>query len=252
MPVADITPLELAFGPGRLAAGGLGLIFEGPSGSVPAGCTPYLDEVLADPHTREAFFSLVDHHGLVVCRNLALSSAPYRKVGGRRSQRRMSQGEYYHHDGCSTPTKPRVVEIRCPPQRVVRTMATSVARFPDVVRAMLLTLPESLRRGGGLHDYALAVAQGEPLDADWDHVQGILNRVVRQLPAEEGRAYFRDVDERAGAFFEPWTLGESRFMANSNPSSTVQHRRACHPPWRPGTPNGGLLKRWPNEELPRA
>lgn len=249
MTLIDVTPLEAALGPGRLADGGLGLVFEGPTEVVDGQTTPYLDGVLQDPALREAFFSLVDEHGLIVCRHLAIDPAPYRPVGGKRSQCRMSQGEFYHHDGCSTPTKPRIVEIRCPPQHVVRTMATSIARFHDVVSAMLLELSPALRRSGGLEDHAAAVARGGSPSGPWDQVQGIVNRVIRQLPAEEGRAYFQRVDLRAGAFFEPWALGESRFMANSNPQATVQHRRACHPPWRPGTPNGGLLKRWPNEEL---
>jgi hypothetical protein len=209
----------------------------------------YLDGILADDALREQFFAFVDREGLVVCQALDIDPGPYRTVGGRRSQRRLSQGEYYHHDGCSSPTKPRVVEIRCPPQRVLRTMSTAVAPFPEVVGSMLEVLPVGMRRGGGLDRFADAVVAGEPPEADWDHIQGVVNRVIRQLGAEDARAYFHDVDTHVGAYVAPWTFGESRFMANHNGIATVQHRRACLPPWRPGTPNGQLLKRWPHEEI---
>jgi len=112
-----------------------------------------------------------------------------------------------------------------------------------------VVLPPGKRRGGGLDRFADALLAGEPIGAPWDHIQGVVNRVIRQLRAEDARAYFRDVDAHVGAFVEPWTFSESRFMANENEHATVQHRRACHPPYQPGTPNGQLLKRWPNEEL---
>ncbi|MFK7928207.1 MAG: hypothetical protein AB8H79_08455 [Myxococcota bacterium] len=239
---------SLTFGTTRLVVeprDGFGLIITGDSQGTPA----YLDAILGAPPQREAFFSLVDQVGLVVCRNLDIHPKPYRPVGGRRSQRRLSQGEFFHHDGCSTPTKPRIVEIRCPDQRCVRTMATATAPFADVVRAMLCELPKGQRRSEGLADWARAAELGEPLGAALELVQGRVNRVLRQFKAESARSYFLGVDHRCGAFFEPWTLRESRFMANNNDGLTVQHRRACHPPWAPGTPNGHLLKRWPNEEL---
>ena len=207
----------------------------------------YLDATFADPAAKEAFFQWVDRAGLVVCRGLLHNDHGYRPVGGKRSQRRLSQGEFFHHDGCSAPEPPRIVEIRCPPQTVVRSMATAIAPFPAVVASMLLVLSPGRRRHGGLDRYADAVSAGERPDAGWDHVQGLVNRVIRQLRAEDARAYFRDVDLHAGAFVEPWTFAESRFIANGNPVATMQHRRACHPPYRPGTPIGQLLKRWPCE-----
>lgn len=230
---------------------GLGVIVLGPVAPPDDAPTAYLDPILAEPASREAFFAWVDREGLVVCKALAIDPAPYRDVGGRYCKGRMSQSEYYHHDGCSSPTQPRVVEIRCPDQRVIRQMRTSVARFPQVVATMVLTLPEGLLRSAELRGWRDALRAGEPLQVDWDAVQGAVNRCIRQIPAESGTAYFRDVDEAAGAYSEPWTFGESRFMANDNPVQTVQHRRALMPPWRPGVPNGGLLKRWPAEELER-
>ena len=128
-------------------------------------------------------------------------------------------------------------------------MRTSVARFPQVVSAMLLTLPETLLRSAELLRWRDAVRAGEPVDADWEVVQGEVNRRIRRLAADDGIAWFQDVDAAAGSYLEPWTFGESRFMANENPVQTVQHRRAIGPPWQPGVPNGGLLKRWPAEEL---
>ncbi len=210
---------------------------------------PYLDGILSDPATREAFFALVDAEGLVVARNLVIDPGPYRQVGGSRSRGRLSQGELFHHDGCSSPTKPRVVEIRCPPQPAVRTMGTSIAPFPGIVQTMLRVLPASRRTAGGLERLHAADRAGEVPEAGWDHVQGLLNRVLRHVDAEDARAFLQDVDEEAQSFREPWTISESRFMANANAAQTVQHRRACPVPWTLGTPNGHLLKRWPAEEL---
>ncbi|MFT4622518.1 MAG: hypothetical protein ACI8PZ_001174 [Myxococcota bacterium] len=229
--------------PMRRAA--VGLVLEGPV-DAPA---PYLDAVFADPVQREAFFTLVDTEGLVVARGLVIDPAQYRPVRGKRGHRRLSQGEHYHHDGCSTPTKPRVVEIRCPPQDVVRSMGTAAARFPQVVQVMLRQLPAALRRGSPLDALHARLLAGDISGVDWTWAQGLLNRVIRQLDADTARGWFQRVDAEAGAFCEPWTFGESRFVANTNAGQTVQHRRVCAVPWVAGTPNGHLLKRWPAEEL---
>jgi hypothetical protein len=232
-------------------AGDLGVVVLGEVGRPPDLPSPYLDGVLGEPGAREAFFAWVDREGLVVCKGLEIDPHPYREVGGRYCKGRMSQSEYFHHDGCSSPTKPRIVEIRCPTQRTIRQMRTSVARFPQIVATMVLTLPEALLRSPELRRWRDALRAGEPLDADWDAVQGGVNRCIRQISSDAGTAWFREVDEAAGSYVEPWSFGESRFMANDNPVQTVQHRRALQPPWRPGVPNGGLLKRWPAEELSR-
>ena len=67
-----------------------------------------------------------------------------------------------------------------------------------VVAAMVKTLPEGLRHVGPLFDIAQAVFDGAELD--WEHAQGLVNRVVRQLDSETARSYFRQVDRCAGGF----------------------------------------------------
>jgi len=87
-------------------------------------------------------------------------------------------------------------------------------------------------------------------DAALDQLQGLITRTVRKkLNAEGARAYFRQVDVAAHAYFEPWALGESRIIANANSGVTMQHRRAYQAPHTGGVANGHLVKRWPNEEL---
>lgn len=226
---------------------GFGLVIEGEVGAT--GLTPYLDDVLANASTRETFFSLVDAHGVVVAQKLSIDRAPYRGVRGKRARKRASQSEFYHHDGCSTPVKPRVVEIRCPDQRWVRTMGTPVAAFPQVVETMLLLMSPVLRYSAGLEAQHDAIAAGNREGVDWERLQGELNRVLRQIDAEDARTFFCEVDAATLGYCEPWTLGESRFIANRNDGQTAQHRRACLVPHVPGTPNGRLIKRWPNEEL---
>ncbi len=71
----------------------------------------------------------------------------------------------------------------------------------------------------------------------------------KKLNAEGARSYFRQVDVAANAYFEPWTLGESRFIANANSGITMQHRRAYQAPHTGGVANGHLVKRWTYEEL---
>jgi len=185
------------------------------------------------------------------CKQVGSDHPTHRDVRGRSSRGKLSQGEYYHHDGCSGPTKPRVVEIRCPYQTVGRSIATAVAPFPETLYAMLRELPAELR-DAELGAWHTALETDGALPADqWDLVQGAINRTVRrELDAEAARAYFRSVDLRAGAYREPWTMGESRFIANANPDRTLQHRRAYLEVHSGGRPNGKLVKRWPAEDGP--
>jgi hypothetical protein len=187
----------------------------------------------------------------VVCLNLQTQHPTYRDVRGRSSKGRLSQGEYYHHDGCTGPVKPRFVEIRCPIQPQARGVATAVAPHHDVVKAMVKVLPAELAASSalaGLDTSPEAIGQMDV--AALDHLQGLITRTVRKkLNAEGARSYFRQVDAAAHAYFEPWALGESRFIANANSGATMQHRRAYQVPHTGGVANGHLVKRWTNEEL---
>jgi len=240
--------LDLDFGDWRARVApwsGLGVVIEGLDGPT-AAPADYVVGVLLQPAHREAFFTLVDQAGLVVCKQVGGDDATHQDVRGRSSRGRLSQGEHYHHDGCAGPDKPRVVEIRCPYQIVARHTCTAIARFPETVHAMLRELSAELRGA----DTAVAgwfatleTTGALPLD-QYDAAQGAVNRIVRlAMSAETARAYFRRVDDRAGAFREPWTMGESRFIANANRGRTMQHRRAYLEV--PGRPNGRLVKRWP-------
>ncbi|HEY0134824.1 MAG TPA: hypothetical protein VGB85_12110, partial [Nannocystis sp.] len=146
--------------------------------------------------------------------------------------------------------KPRVVEIRCPHQPVARRVATAVAPFPEVLYAQLIELPAAI--GDGLDGELAAwhrtlLAEGALPPELWNTVQGLVNRAVRrELGPEPARAYMRAVDLRAGAYREPWSMGESRFIANANAHKTYQHRRAYLEPHTGGHPNGRLVKRWPD------
>ncbi|MES2639056.1 MAG: hypothetical protein V4850_06220 [Myxococcota bacterium] len=230
---------------------GLGLVIEGLSDPPADAPEDYLHAILLGPEHRAAFFDLVDQEGLVVCKGVPCAHPTYRFVRGRSSRGRLSQGEYYHHDGCSGPTKPRVVEIRFPHQLVERNIATAVAPFPETVVAMLHELPEALHEKDGLGPWRARVAAGEPLTRDeWDTLQGLIVRTVRRAySAEDARGYFRGVDARAGAYVERWSWGESRFIANNNTRRTMQHRRAYLEAASDGRANGNLVKRWPAEEL---
>lgn len=258
-PVADASPervdrldhTDLAFGPWRVRWApwsGLGVIIAGLVHERPDVATPasYVDEILLAPPYREAFFAVIDQAGLVVCREVGGDDASHAEVRGRSSRGRLSPSELYHHDGCSGPEKPRVVEIRCPYQILGRSIATAIAPFPTTVHAMLMELSAELRRA----DPALVAwydtlrDRGELAPDDYDLAQGAVNRIVRQGLSPEGtRGFFRAVDERAGAYREPWSMGESRFIANANPVRTMQHRRAYLEV--PGRPSGHLVKRWP-------
>lgn len=232
---------------------GLAFIIE----SVDGVAGDYVNDALLARDARQAFISLIEAEGLVICLNVGGTDHLHKDVRGRSSKGRLSQGEYFHHDGCSGPLKPRVVEIRCPYQTNPRQIATSIARFSDVVRAMLLALPEAIRHDPLIAGHYERISAGEEVAATRrDEIQGAINRVLRRrLKAEATRAYFREVDERVGAYREPWQMGESRFILNSSreldggPASkenTMQHRRAYQQPLRENEVNGRLVKRWPD------
>jgi len=224
---------------------GIGVVIEGLDGPT---ATPgdYVNDVLLVDEHREAFFALVDRTGLVVCKHVGGDDSRHRGVRGRSSRGRLSQGEYFHHDGCSGPIKPRIVEIRCPYQEVPRHTFTAIAQFPEVVIEMVREMPSMLRTPDlvAVHEAILANAVDSAID--WDLVQGSINRAVRRaLPAEAQREFLRQVDARTGAYREPWEMGESRFIANANTTRTMQHRRAYLEPHTGKRPNGHLVKRWP-------
>ena len=227
------------------------LVIEGEVGQEDTEPSDYLHEQLLLPEWREAFYQLVDDTGLVVCLNVHTQHTTYRDVRGRSSKGRLSQGEYYHHDGCTGPVKPRFVEIRCPIQPQTRGVATAVAPHRDVVKAMVQVLSAELADTPALAGQDMSLATiGQMNDAALDQLQGMITRTVRKkLNAEGARAYFRQVDAAANAYFEPWALGESRFIANANSGVTLQHRRAYQAPHTGGVANGHLVKRWTNEEL---
>ena len=231
------------------------LVIEGDVGEVTGAPSDYLHDKLLLPEWREAFYKLVDDTGLVVCLNVHSQHPTYRDVRGRSSKGRLSQGEYFHHDGCTGPVKPRFVEIRCPIQPQTRGVATAVAPHRDVVKAMAQVLATELpAEWATLAALTRQDMSPEALsqmdDAGLDHLQGLMTRTVRKkLNAEGARSYFRQVDAAANAYVEPWALGESRFIANANSGVTMQHRRAYQAPHTGGVANGHLVKRWPNEEL---
>jgi hypothetical protein len=246
-----IESAALGFGAWRLQLApwaGLGIVVASVEGDARS-ASNYVDELLlTEPH-RERFFALVDRVGLVVCKGVAGDAAQHREVRGRSSRGRLSPGELFHHDGCAGPVKPRVVEIRCPYQRIERHTCTAIAPFPEVVQAMLLELPEPLCTGE-LARWRTSLVQPATGGAavDWEGVQGMIDRAVRRaLPSEDQRAYLRKVDVRVGAYRERWEMGESRFIANSNGVRTMQHRRAYLEVHTGNRPNGRLVKRWPAE-----
>jgi hypothetical protein len=227
------------------------LVIEGPAHPAAQGPCDYLHDKLLLPEWRETFYQLVDATGLVVCLNAHTEHPTYRDVRGRSSKGRLSQGEYYHHDGCTGPVKPRLVEIRCPIQPQTRGVATAVAPHRDVVKAMVQVLPAELAATPTLAERDMRPDTLSDMDpAALDQLQGLITRTVRKkLNAEGARSYFRQVDAAANAYFEPWALGESRFIANANSGVTLQHRRAYQAPHTGGVANGHLVKRWTHEEL---
>ena len=215
----------------------------------------YLHGVLLRNANRDSFLEIVDHEGLVVCKNIRTAEPSYRKVRGKSSHGKLSQAEYYHHDGCSCPVKPRVVEIRMPHQLVARNIATAIAPFRSVVEAMLRSLPQEMLVHGELRaalDQFSRPALERPLVATWDQIQGRITRLVRrELDAESCRAYFRQVDTAANAYVEPWEMGESRLICNNHQdlAQTMQHRRSYQTPRVSAEANGSLVKRWTAEEF---
>ena len=217
------------------------------------------DHLLAEPN-RDAFLQLVEDERLVVCKNVASSDPTYRRVRGKSSSQKLSQAEYYHHDGCSCPTKPRLVEIRLPEQLIGREVATAIAPFANVVAAMLTALPDHFKNERNLDesvqqalvDFAKPKAEW-PSAESWDRIQGKVTRLIRkELDAEACRAFFREVDLLADAYVLPWEMGESRLMLNNHAdlSITMQHRRAMQRAKADNEQNGSLVKRWTAEEYP--
>lgn len=226
-----------------------GLVIDGPTAG---GGDDYLHQHLLSIENRSTFFDLIANEGLIVCRNVHSSAASYRPVHGKSSRGKLSQAEYYHHDGCSCPTKPMIVEIRLPYQECDRNVATAIAPFPAVIRAMIATLPERLKTN--LPETSVVDAGELPDVSQWDKLQGRITRLVRrEMDAESCRAYFRDVDQTADAYALPWQQGESRLMLNDaqDLACTMQHRRAYQKSRDndANEQNGSLVKRWTAEEL---
>ncbi len=215
----------------------------------------YLHRILLSPGNREPWFELVEAERLVVCRNVHSDAPSYRRVRGKSSASKLSQAEYYHHDGCSSPVKPFIVEIRCPHQAVARNIATAIAPFPAVIRAMVSAIPSELIVDQELLDLQAIFAGPKadyPPPSSWDAIQGKITRLVRrELDAERCRDYFRCVDSAANAYVLAWEMGESRWMLNSHSdlTRTMQHRRSYQRPRGVAEQNGSLVKRWPAEEL---
>ena len=237
-----------------------GLTIHGPTNANDTATEDYLhNHLLAEPN-RDTFLQLVEDERLVVCKNVATNDPTYRRVRGKSSGQKLSQAEYYHHDGCSCPTKPRLVEIRLPQQAIGREIATAIAPFSDVVAAMLKALPEHLKNSPRLDDpiqqalVDFAKPKTEwPSAESWDKIQGRVTRLIRkEFDAEACRAFFREVDSLSGAFVLPWEMGESRLMLNNHAdlSITMQHRRSMQRAKVENEQNGSLVKRWTNEEYP--
>ncbi len=226
-----------------------------PAATAPERPEDYLTDLLLSPEHRRATYQLVDTWGLLICKRVRSCHPSYRDVRGRSSRGRLSQSEYYHHDGCTSPTKPRVVEIRCPYQTVDRHIATAIAPFQAVVSAMIRHGIDLLGIAPDLRPWQRRIDARDALSGDeLDRAQGLITRAVRrELTAEAGREFFRQIDELAGAYRQPWEMGESRLISNAHPNlppdKTMQHRRAYLAAHLRGSANGKLVKRWPAEEL---
>lgn len=231
-------------------------------GIVIDGSGDYLHDVLLSPAHKAEFLALIGQEKLVVCKNVDTKDPTYRRVRGKSSGGKLSQAEYFHHDGCSCPVKPEVVEIRLPHQPIHRDVATAIAPFGDVVKAMLASLADRLPRhleADATIAAAAAAFSGDPKDwpptETWDKIQGRVTRLVRrEMNAESCRGYFRDVDAAAGAYVVPWEMGESRLMLNNHQdiSQTMQHRRSYQKVRAQNEQNGSLVKRWTAQEYPAA
>ena len=208
--------------------------------------------MLLSEANRDAFYALIEAEGLVVCRNIRKEHATYRPVAGKSGLGRLSQAEYYHHDGCSGPQKPRFDEIRLPWGAQARRATTAVARFGDVVAAQLAALPERMVDDEvAAWREAFAEEGSRPPVAEWDVIQGrVTRRVRKELDAAGARAWFAEVDQRCGAYLLPWEPGESRLMLNDHPdrTRTMQHRRAEPAERAAGSATAALVKRWTAEE----
>lgn len=231
-----------------------GLVIEGAVDPTPELAEDYLHAVLLAEDHREAFFTLIEDEGLVVCRGIRREHATYRPVAGKSSTGRLSQAEYYHHDGCSGPQKPRFDEIRLPWGAQARRATTAVARFGDVVRAQLAALPERMV-DDAVAAWREAFAEGGtcPSSDQWDTIQGrVTRRVRKELDAAGARAWFAQVDRMADAYVLPWQPGESRLMVNDHAdlARTMQHRRAEPAVREAGSATASLVKRWTAEEYP--
>ena len=230
-----------------------GLVISGPIDVEADLVADYLHKILLSSSNRDAFFELISREGLVVCRNVSSEAKSYRSVRGKSSTGRLSQAEYFHHDGCSCPQKPRINEIRLPMTSLDRSVATAVAPFGDVVCAQLQALPERLLCEESILEYYHAFQNNTPPPVnEWDRIQGRVTRLVRrEMDAESARDYFRHVDRLAHAFDLPWQIGESRLMLNDDAdlTKTMQHRRAYHRRKTQNEVNGSLVKRWTAEEI---
>ena len=229
-----------------------GVVLEGPKAWAPETRGDYLNEELLQDPLRDAFLDFVEAHGLVVCKHLEIGSdalPSYRSVPGKSRRLALSQGELYHHDGCSKPERPRVVEIRFPYQDSERWFKTAVAPFRKVVAAMLDAMPHAspMPKKGFLHEVYEDYREAQRLPDDpraLDRIQGEINRWLRRSCDTAGvRRFFARVDEHSDAYLDPWEMGESRLIANR---STMQHRRVCPPEFLDAS-NGSLQKRWPAE-----
>lgn len=224
-------------------------------GIVIQGNGDYLHEVLLSPDHKDSFLKLIEREGLVVCKNVETRDPTYRRVRGKSSGGKLSQAEYYHHDGCSCPVKPAVVEIRLPHQPIKRDVATAIAPFGDVIQAMLDCLPAHLKKNPEIETAINSFFGGadRPSANQWDKIQGRVTRLVRrEMDAESCRSYFRAVDAAAGAYVVPWEMGESRLMLNNHAdlTRTMQHRRSYQKIREQNEQNGSLVKRWTAEEYP--
>ena len=240
-----------------------GLVIHGPvvsSGNQAGSPSDYLHGHLLAKPNRDAFLQLVEDERLVVCKNVTSNDPTYRRVRGKSSSQKLSQAEYYHHDGCSCPTKPRLVEIRLPEQAIGREIATAIAPFASVVAAMLTALSDHFKNERNLDesiqqaliDFAKPKSDWPSADS-WDRIQGKVTRLIRkEFDAEACRAFFRQVDSLADAYVLPWEMGESRLMLNNHAdlSITMQHRRAMQRAKSDNDQNGSLVKRWTAEEYP--
>ena len=96
--MTDLAPAPVALGPWRprLAAwSGLGVIIEALEHIDGRPAPPnYVDDVLLREPQRETFLALIDHAGLVVCKQVGADHPTHREVRGRSSRGRLSQGEY--------------------------------------------------------------------------------------------------------------------------------------------------------------